>query len=72
MKLVTSISELLGFWNLSIFQYSKKKNTREHNVSETGYFCPQVRGETPPLDPLERANFNHWTTYISITTAINI
>jgi hypothetical protein len=22
-------------------------------------FCPQVKGETPTLGPLERANFNH-------------
>jgi hypothetical protein len=33
------------------------------------YICfhPQVRGETPTLlGPLERANPNHWTTYVSI------
>jgi hypothetical protein len=29
-------SELLGFWTLSIVRYSK--NTRGHNVSETGSF----------------------------------
>jgi hypothetical protein len=28
-------------------------------------------GETPTLlGPLERANLNNWTTYVSITTAI--
>jgi hypothetical protein len=35
------MSELLGFWTLSIVQYSKKKP--EEHVSETGCFNPQVR-----------------------------
>jgi hypothetical protein len=29
-------SELIGFWTLSIVQYSKFQKIREHNVSETG------------------------------------
>jgi hypothetical protein len=55
-------SELMGFWTLSIVQYSKILKTREHNVSETGCFRPQVRGEglvPSQLGPLERANLNH-------------
>jgi hypothetical protein len=34
-------SELLGFWTLSIVGNSK---ARKHNVSETGFFRPQVKG----------------------------
>jgi hypothetical protein len=36
-------------------------NTRKHNVSETGCFCPQVRGGATPtlLGLLERADLNH-------------
>jgi hypothetical protein len=32
----------LGFWTLSIILYSNRP--KEHNVSEEGYFYPQVRG----------------------------
>jgi hypothetical protein len=35
------------------------------------FFRPQVRDETPALlDPLENADLNHWTTHVSIITAI--
>jgi hypothetical protein len=52
---------------MSIVRYSE-----EHNISETGYFRLQVKGwETPTLlGPLERADLNHWATYVSTSTAI--
>jgi hypothetical protein len=33
-------SELIGFWTSSTVRYSK-----EHDVSETGFLRPQVKGE---------------------------
>jgi hypothetical protein len=52
-------SGLLGFSTLSIVWYS-----REHYVSETKCFRPQVSGwkSRTLLGPLERADSNHWTT----------
>jgi hypothetical protein len=45
-------SELLGFWSLSIFWYSK--NYRMKRL--------EMRREIPILlGPLEKANLNHWT-----------
>jgi hypothetical protein len=52
------LSELLGFWHLSIFIYSK--NTKERNVSETESVSVINWGEETPtlLGPLERANLS--------------
>jgi hypothetical protein len=50
-------SELVGVCTLSIVWYSKK-NTREHVVSKTGCFLPQVWGTSTLLGLLERANLN--------------
>jgi hypothetical protein len=41
-----SKSELIGFWTLSIVQYSKILKIREHNVSETGSVNPQMAPAT--------------------------
>lgn len=47
-------TELLGFWTLSIAQYSRKQ---KHDVSETGCFRPQVwKGEnTYSVGPLRES-----------------
>jgi hypothetical protein len=53
-------SELLGFWILSIIQYSKNYGTQ--CFGNYICFCARVRGETPILlGPLERDNLNHWS-----------
>jgi hypothetical protein len=58
-----------GYWDFctsSIVRYSK-----EHNVSGTGIFPSSgEEHETLLVGPLARANLNHWTTFLSITTAI--
>jgi hypothetical protein len=61
---------IAGVLVLFIARYCKK--TREHSVSENGSLSlPQVKGETPTLLRASgRANVNHWTTRVSITTAI--
>jgi hypothetical protein len=47
---------------------------RKHNVSDTESVSV-LRGEgaeTPTLlGPFERANLNHWTTHVSINTALS-
>jgi hypothetical protein len=54
---------------LSIFRYSKKLESTKFRKLDL--FPSSGKGETPTLlGPLERANLNHWTTHISITTAI--
>jgi hypothetical protein len=53
------IEELLGFWTLSIVQYSKKQE-RTQRFENWICFRPQAEGETHTLlGPLERPNLNH-------------
>jgi hypothetical protein len=64
--------ELLGFWTLYIVWYSKKLENATFRKLDL-FPSSGEGGETPTLlDPLERANLNHWRTYASITTAIQI
>jgi hypothetical protein len=48
------------------------KNTKNTTFPKLDLFPSLGEGEKTPtlLDPLERANLNHWTTYISITIAV--
>jgi hypothetical protein len=58
-----------NYWVFGLCPWSGVQKTKECNVSETGHFHPQVRREMPTLmDPLERANFNNWTTQYNSTT----
>jgi hypothetical protein len=55
-----TLSELLGFWTLSIIQYSRNYKTQRFGK----WIClrPQMSGEASTLlGPFERANLNHWT-----------
>jgi hypothetical protein len=48
-----------NYWGFGLFPSSGILKNRTHDVSETGFVCPQVRGEdTSQLGPLERANLN--------------
>jgi hypothetical protein len=48
-----------NYWVFGLCPSSGILKTREYNISETGCFLPQVKGETPTLlCPLERANLN--------------
>jgi hypothetical protein len=63
IKKLCFIFRILGFWTLSIAQYSQ--DLRTQCFGNWICFCPQVRGETPTLwftllAPLERPNLNHW------------
>jgi hypothetical protein len=52
-------SELLCSWTLFIARYSRNYKTQRFE----NFICfrPQVRDKTlNQLDPLERANLNHW------------
>jgi hypothetical protein len=52
-----------NYWVFGLCPSSGILETRKHNVSETGRFRAQVRGEIPTLlGTLERANLNQWTT----------
>jgi hypothetical protein len=61
----------MGFLTLSLVRYSKERK-RTQRFANWICFHTHVRvWETPTLlGPLEIANLNHWTTYVSITTAI--
>jgi hypothetical protein len=58
-----------GFWTLSIFRYSEKiENTKFRKLN---LFPSSDEGQTPTLfSPSETASLNHWTTHVTITTAI--
>jgi hypothetical protein len=63
----------VDYWVFGLFLSSGiLRNTKEHNVSETGSACVlKWEEETPTLlGPVVRAKLNHWTTYVSITIAI--
>jgi hypothetical protein len=53
-----------NYWVFGLCSLSGILKTREHNVSETGSVSVLRRGGKTHthLRPLERANFNHWTT----------
>jgi hypothetical protein len=56
-----------GFWTSFIIRYSENLNTlRFENLI---CFLSQVKAQETliPMDPLERANRIHWTTYDSKT-----
>jgi hypothetical protein len=57
-----------NYWVSALCPSSGILKIREQNVSETGCFHFQVRGETLTLlGPLERANLNRRATHVSIT-----
>jgi hypothetical protein len=61
----------MGFYTLHKFRCSKKLE----NITflKLGLFPSSDEGETLTLlGPLERANLNHWTTYVSIATATEL
>jgi hypothetical protein len=63
-----------NYWIFGLFPSSGILENRKHDVSETGSVSIlRSRGETTPtqLDPLERANLNHWTTPIRYTQLFN-
>jgi hypothetical protein len=50
-------NDFIGAQNYWVCPVFKKL---EHNISETGCFCPHARWEKPTLlGPLERPNLNH-------------
>jgi hypothetical protein len=61
---------LPGFRTFAIVRYSKKlKNTAFREMDQFP-FSGEGWETLTVLDPLERAYLNHWTTNVSITTAI--
>jgi hypothetical protein len=50
-------SEMMGLWTLSLIQNFKYK--RKQHLGNWICFRPQIA----LLDPLERANLNHWTSH---------
>jgi hypothetical protein len=46
-----------NYWIFRLCPMSVILNIRKDNVSETGCFCPQVRG-VRQMGPLERTNLN--------------
>jgi hypothetical protein len=54
-----------NYWVFGLFPSSCILEIREHSVSETICFHPQVRrGKIPTLlGPLERVNLNHWIQF---------
>jgi hypothetical protein len=63
-----------NYWVFGLNPSSGILKTREHNISENGPVSVLRRGRRHRtlLGPLERATLNHWTTHVSITTAIQI
>jgi hypothetical protein len=60
-----------NYWVFGLCPLSGILKTRKNNISETLSVLSSDEGETPTvLDPLERANLNHWTTRVRITMAI--
>jgi hypothetical protein len=56
------------YWVFGLYlSYSVLKDAEEHSVSETESVSVLRRGGGRQLlGPYERANRNHWTTYVSI------
>jgi hypothetical protein len=61
-------SELLFFWTLSIFQYSKKLKNTTFRKLDVSVLRSGGGGRIPnQLGPLERANLNHWIDSVAET-----
>jgi hypothetical protein len=60
-----------NFWVFGLCPSSGILETRNQRFGNCICFRPQVRGKTPTLlDPLERANLNHWTTLIKVKVKV--
>jgi hypothetical protein len=63
-------SDLLDFWTLSFIWYSKKLENTMFQKLNLFLTSGEGGGNYFVGCPFERANLNHWTTYVRITTAI--
>jgi hypothetical protein len=69
-RVLTTVYNTQNYWDFRLCPSSGILKTRRQPFRNWISFRPQVMGETPTLlGPLERANLNHWTTHVSITTA---
>jgi hypothetical protein len=60
-----------NYWVFGLCPSTGILKTRKQRFGNWICFRPQVRGDTPALlGTLERANLNHWTTHVRLTTAI--
>jgi hypothetical protein len=61
-----------NYWVFGLYPLSGILKSKEHNISETGSVSIlRCRGTPTLLDPLERANFSHWTFRIYMLTKFN-
>jgi hypothetical protein len=60
-----------NYWVLRLYQSSGfLKKLEKTTFRKLDLFLSSDEGGDTLLGPLERVNLNHWTTYVSITTAI--
>jgi hypothetical protein len=71
LTIVYNTQNYRGFWTLFIVRYHKKENITFWKL-DLFLSSDEVGRHVLLLGPLERANLSHWTTHISITTAVQI